>query len=263
MWPAAELLSGLARALRLDRDEVERLCRLAGRPGAVPDADYVDPGLICLLDALSAVPACVLDEELTVVKQNALSELVLDRCAGRPGHRSNLVWHWFTAEKTRSMGTPGQQSAVRRTLAAGPRTLVAWHGSDSTAGRLAADLAGADHEFARLWTTTSINRFEPIPLTIEHELVGRLDVYCDLAVSLSSGHRVLMLRPKVGTPPAIACDNSPLWRNRVRVPDRRVPGEWTPGRDRLLKQAGVDVGSLRFAGALVLPGPDSDSGSGS
>jgi transcriptional regulator with XRE-family HTH domain len=200
LQPSTDMLAGLARALRLDRDEFDSFCRLAGHSGAVSDPGYLEPGLMFLLDGLSAMPAWILDRELTVVEQNPLSEVVLGRCAGLTGWRSNLVWHWFTSERTRSIGTPGQHTAVSRALVAELRALVAWHGPDDDAGRLAADLTETSQEFARLWTTTPVGRFEPLALTIDHERAGRLDVHCDMAVSMSSGHRVLMLRPKVGTP---------------------------------------------------------------
>jgi transcriptional regulator with XRE-family HTH domain len=190
LQPSADMLAGLARALRLDRDEFDSFCRLAGHSGAVPDSGYVEPGLMRLLDGLSAMPALILDKELTVVEQNPLSEVLLGRCAGLTGPRSNVVWHWVTSER----------AAVSRALVAEFRALVAWHGPDDNTSRLAADLASASDEFARLWTTTAVGRFEPLPLTIDHEKAGRLDVHCDMAVSMSSGHRVLMLRPKIGTP---------------------------------------------------------------
>ncbi|GLY97294.1 helix-turn-helix transcriptional regulator [Actinoplanes sp. NBRC 103695] len=200
LQPSAEMLGDLARVLRLDREEIDTFFRLAGLAGAVPESGYVEPGLMFLLEALSAMPAWVLDRELTVVEQNQLSKAVLGRCTRRPGRQSNLVWHWFTSEKTRSMGTPEQRAAVGRALVAELRALVAWHGADDTLGRLAADLAAADDEFARLWATTPVGRFEPMSLTIDHGAVGRLELYFDMVVSMSSGHRVLMLRPKLGTP---------------------------------------------------------------
>jgi len=197
--PPADLLAGLARALRLDRAEFETICRLAGLPGAVPARGYVEPGLMCLLDALSAMPACVLDRDLTVVEQNELSEVVLGRCAGLPGWRSNLVWHWFTDERMRSMGTPEQRAAIGRALVAELRALATWQGSEDMPGRLAADLKEVSVEFARQWPTTQVGRFEPVPLSIDHAEAGRLEVYCDMAVGMSSGYRLLMLRPKPGT----------------------------------------------------------------
>jgi transcriptional regulator with XRE-family HTH domain len=200
--PPVDLMSGLARALRLDRAEFDTLCRLAGLPGAAPDRGYVDPGLMCLLDAVSAMPACVLDHELTVVEQNRLSEVLLGRCAGRPGWRSNLVWHWFTDDRMRATGTPEQRTGVGRALVAELRAVAAWRGPDDTAARLADELRTVSVGFARQWATTPAGQFEPVPWSIDHEAAGRLDLSWDLAVSRSTGHRLLMLRPKPATPTA-------------------------------------------------------------
>jgi transcriptional regulator with XRE-family HTH domain len=197
--PSIDLVSGLGRALRLDRAEFDLVCRLAGLTGAEPGRGYVGPGLMGLFDALSAMPAGVLDHELTVVEQNRLSEVLLGRCAGRPGWRSNLVWHWFTDDRVRSMSTPEQRTGVGRALVAELRAVAAWRGPDDRAQRLGDELRTVSDEFARQWTTTPAGRFEPVPWSIDHEPAGRLDLSWDLAVSTSSGHRLLMLRPKPTT----------------------------------------------------------------
>jgi len=64
---------------------------------------------------------------------------------------------------------------------------------------------------------------------------------------------------------AVVVDGVPRkWAGEVLGVDREALAERAEeSRDRLLEQAGVDVGSLRFAGALVLPGSGSDSGSDS
>ncbi|MFG1604687.1 helix-turn-helix transcriptional regulator [Actinoplanes sp. NPDC049265] len=217
--PGPDLTAALGRALRLERAEFDTLCRLAGGTGPTPDRGYVEPGLMVLLDALTAVPSAVVDHELTVVVQNPLSEALLGRCVGRAGRRSNLIWHWFTDERMRSMGTPGQLAAVGRGLVAELRTVAAWRGPDGTADRLAGELAAVSDEFARLWATTPVGRFESVPWSIDHPVEGRLEVHADLAVTMWSGHRLLMLRPKLGTGTAGRLRRL-LERPAQSVPDR-------------------------------------------
>ncbi|MDX6352277.1 MAG: hypothetical protein QOF84_7067 [Streptomyces sp.] len=55
--PSERALSGVARALRLSRDERDRLFRLADR--TPPAGGHVEPGLLALLDRLTDIPALI------------------------------------------------------------------------------------------------------------------------------------------------------------------------------------------------------------
>nr|WP_221383265.1 helix-turn-helix transcriptional regulator [Actinoplanes polyasparticus] len=197
--PSAKLLASLGRALRLDRTEFETACRLAARPEAVAQGDYVEPGMMALMGAVSDLPALLLGAELTVIEQNHLSEQILGRCAGQPGRRSNLIWHWFTEERLRRIVERDQLAAVGRTLLSELRAVVAWYGEDDPARGLASELAQVSPEFAQEWSTLGVGRFESMPLTIDHEEVGRLDLSCEMTLSTTSGHRLLYLCPKPGS----------------------------------------------------------------
>jgi transcriptional regulator with XRE-family HTH domain len=208
--PTTDMMADLGRALRLDRAELAEACRLAGLPPPASGGRYVEPGMMLLLDALAGTPACVLDEALTVVAQNSLAEAVLGRCAGLPGWRSNLVWHWFTDERLRARCAPERHTAFGRALAAELRALVAWHGADRPVGRLAADLRTASEQFARQWTAAPIAPFEPVRLSIGHADAGLLELSGELAVSASTGHRLLVLRPLPGTLTVVRLRQLPL-----------------------------------------------------
>lgn len=77
--PSEALLGSLARALRLSVDERDYLFRLAGHPApaASTASGYVDPAMMFLLDALTTVPAHVIDDRTTILAQNALSRALL------------------------------------------------------------------------------------------------------------------------------------------------------------------------------------------
>jgi transcriptional regulator with XRE-family HTH domain len=73
--PSETLLAGIARALRLSVDERDYLYRLAGyRPPATNAvSSYVEPAMMFLLDALTTVPAHVINDLTTILAQNSLS----------------------------------------------------------------------------------------------------------------------------------------------------------------------------------------------
>ncbi|MGW7003813.1 helix-turn-helix domain-containing protein, partial [Streptomyces sp. NPDC054933] len=62
--PSAQMLTALARALRLSIDERDHLFHLAGHhaPPAFGADDHVSPGLLRLLDALTELPAQVVSD---------------------------------------------------------------------------------------------------------------------------------------------------------------------------------------------------------
>ncbi|GAA5117276.1 MmyB family transcriptional regulator [Pseudonocardia adelaidensis] len=69
---SAEVVTAVARSLRLDAIEQAYLHRLAGLPGAPPPgADRIGPAVQVILDALAPLPACVLDARFDVRAWNA------------------------------------------------------------------------------------------------------------------------------------------------------------------------------------------------
>jgi len=198
MQVAPEVVADLAKALRLHREAFVRLCRLAGFHGAVAGERYVEPGTLALLDALVDVPAWVLDDAMTVVAQNALSSAFHRVSVGQPGWRSNLVWQWFMIDSPKQLVPPHDRAVLSRALVTELRAAAAWRGEGTTPGRLVADLKETSPEFARHWEQAAVTRFEPIRFSCTHR-VGLLELNLEMMVSPATGHRLLLLRPDIGT----------------------------------------------------------------
>ncbi|GAA2525974.1 helix-turn-helix transcriptional regulator [Winogradskya humida] len=197
--PSAAVLGGLSRALQLTGDQREHLYRLAGQAAPLqPEPDgYVDPGLLCVLDAVAATtPGFISDELGTVVAQNTLNVALFGQFAGRPGFEPNLVWRWFTSPAWRLKLEPEEQhEQTGRAYVADLRTIVARRDGDPATATLVAELSKASDEFAAMWSDHEVSVLHCATKEVHDERVGRLDLDCVVMLSPLSRQRMLLLRP--------------------------------------------------------------------
>jgi hypothetical protein len=102
--PSQAMLASLARALRLSVDERDHLYRLADYSSPLTGATggYVDPAMMFLLDALTTVPAHVIDDLTTVLAQNRLSQALIGSWELGDERAGNVTWRWFTDPESRA-----------------------------------------------------------------------------------------------------------------------------------------------------------------
>lgn len=199
--PSQAMLGSLARALRLSVDERDHLYRLAGYSPPLTGATggYVDPAMMFLLDALTTVPAHVMDDLTTVLAQNRLSRALLgswDLGAERAG---NVTWRWFTDPASRALNVPEEHEAIGRGYVADLRAATARRGADAAADRLVADLLHASAEFGRYWDDMAVEPLRTTRKHLVHPHAGPLDVQCDIVLSHTTGHRMVIFRPQPGS----------------------------------------------------------------
>ncbi|MEV6844591.1 helix-turn-helix transcriptional regulator [Actinoplanes sp. NPDC051411] len=207
--PSEALLAGLARALRLSVDERDHLYRLAGHPAPAVTgfSGYVEPAMMFLLDALTTVPAHVMDDLTTIVAQNALSRALLGSWTGTDPRQANVAWRWFTDPQSRLLNLPEEHEAISRGYVADLRNAAARRGHDRTVQHLIADLHNASAEFTRLWNDMQVAPLRSTRKTLTHPEAGHLDVQCDIVLSgTPTGHRLVIFRPQPGTATAAGFD---------------------------------------------------------
>jgi transcriptional regulator with XRE-family HTH domain len=206
--PSEALLANLARALRLSVDERNYLYDLAGYPPPQRTAvgRYVDPGMMFLLDALTTVPAQVTDELNTVLAQNPLATALVGPWAEAEGRDANVTWRWFTDPGSRSLNVPEEHEAIGRGYVADLRAAAARRGHDRTSVQLVSDLRAASPEFAEYWDSRQVAPLHSTRKVLVHRRVGRLDVQCDIVLSATTGHRMVIFRPQPGTTTAEGFD---------------------------------------------------------
>ncbi|MDQ1033991.1 transcriptional regulator with XRE-family HTH domain [Streptomyces sp. V3I8] len=199
--PSEVMLAGLARALRLTSDERDYLYRLAGHaPPAGPVAGpCVEPGLRFLLDSLTTVPAHIVDDLAGLVAQNELSTALFGPWTQRPGRQANAVWRWFTEPDTRMRDFGETDEATGRAYVAGLRAAAAARGHDVVVRGLITDLSARSAEFAAYWEKMEVEPNRSTTKTLHHPQAGALDVHCEVVVSATNSHRLIVLRPEPGS----------------------------------------------------------------
>ncbi|MEO3769284.1 helix-turn-helix transcriptional regulator [Micromonospora sp. B9E7] len=206
--PSEALLGSLARALRLSVDERDYLYRLAGHPAPTPStlSGYVDPAMMFLLDALTTVPAHVIDHRTAILAQNTLSRALLGSWTDGDARHSNVTWRWFTHPESRALNVPEEHEAIGRGYVADLRAAAASIGPDPVADQLIADLTIASAEFAQYWSDMQVAPLQATRKILVHPQAGRLDVQCDFVLSTTTGQRLVIFRPQPGTAAADSFD---------------------------------------------------------
>jgi transcriptional regulator with XRE-family HTH domain len=206
--PSEALLGSLARALRLSVDERDYLYHLAGYPPPTSStvSGYVDPAMMFLLDALTTVPAHVIDDRTTILAQNTLSRALLGSWTDGDARHANVAWRWFTHPESRILNVPEEHEAIGRGYVADLRAATARRGRDPVSDQLIADLTTTSAEFTRYWSEMQVAPLQTTRKTLVHPQAGRLDVQCDFVLSTTTGQRLVIFRPQPGTTTADSFD---------------------------------------------------------
>ena len=181
--PSRQMLTALARALRLSDVERDHLFHLAGqeppRPGG--SSDHVRPGLLLILDRLHDLPASVLTDWGQMLAQNAMSVALTGDRVGQ-----NLIRQWFLEPGIRDLMPPENHEQHARAHVASLRAVTTARPDDPGPAALLAQLLSASDEFATLWAEHDVVVRRPSPKRFVHPVVGVLDLDCE--VLLSDGH---------------------------------------------------------------------------
>jgi transcriptional regulator with XRE-family HTH domain len=199
--PSQAMLASLARALRLSVDERDHLYRLAGCSPPLTGATggYVDPAMMFLLDALTTVPAHVMDDLTTILAQNRLSQALLGSWKLGDERAGNVTWRWFTDPASRALNITEEHEVIGRGYVADLRAATARRGGDAVADCLIADLLRTSVEFGRYWDDMAVEPLRSTRKQLIHPHAGALDVQCDVVLSSTTGYRLVIFRPQPGS----------------------------------------------------------------
>lgn len=199
--PSTQILTALARALRLTDDERDHLFHLAGSAPPVRHGvdRHVSPGLLLLLDRLHDCPAFVVSDLGETLVQNAMSRALSGDVAVLSGLDRMFAWRWFTAPPVRAMYPEEDWPVHSRTHVADLRATWARRRGDADIEELVSRLLSASDEFATLWAEHDVAVRRADAKRIVHPEVGLLDLLCETLES-SVGHQTLVvLYPRPGT----------------------------------------------------------------
>jgi transcriptional regulator with XRE-family HTH domain len=198
--PSRPVLTGLARALRLNDDERAHLFRLAGEqpgPPPGPPSDVRD-GILRMIARLD-VPGIVLDAKYDVLAWNRQATALLADFSALPVKERNLLRKRFLHGESARF-SPEATQAFAREAAADLRAAAATYPDDPTIPALIADLLTGSPEFADIWSQHEVARQQTLCETILHPEVGRIDVVCEILLVPDRNQRVVLYTADPGSP---------------------------------------------------------------
>ncbi|MGW5658798.1 helix-turn-helix transcriptional regulator [Streptomyces sp. NPDC003758] len=191
--PSAQVLSALARALRLSAAEREYLYLLAGRPAPGPGqlSAHIPPGVRRLLDQLDGSPLSVHDAAWNLILWNPLWAAVFGDACALHGRERNIVWRHFAGLPSRVSHTPEQEARFEAAVVADLRGATARYPADADLRSMIKDLRAVSTDFARLWDTGIVGVHESDTKTVHHPDIGTFTVDCDVLVAPGSDLRIV------------------------------------------------------------------------
>ncbi|MGW5334643.1 helix-turn-helix transcriptional regulator [Streptomyces bauhiniae] len=199
--PSEQMIAALARALRLSADERDYLYHLADRPAPVQGgaASHVHPGMLDLLDRLTATPAQVITDLHVTLVQNPLAVALLGDQSGFRGARASFVHRWFTEPESRRLYPESDHESQSRAFVADLRAAAARRDSEDTeANSMIHSLLGASSEFATLWADHEVAFRRDDRKRLIHPTLGLIEVNCLHLFSEDGRQRLLWFAPATG-----------------------------------------------------------------
>jgi transcriptional regulator with XRE-family HTH domain len=195
--PSEQMLSSLARALRLTSDERDYLFQLAGHtaPAPVSGSTHVPPALLRVLDRLDDTPALILSNLGETLVQNRMAAALLGDRSGHTGLARSEIYRWFTDPAERLRYPEYDRDRQSRAQVANLRSAYGSgrSGLRSRAGEIVRALQKASPEFAELWERHEVaRRFEDHKVLIHPEL-GPIELDCQVLFTEDQSIALLVL----------------------------------------------------------------------
>ncbi|GAA0995200.1 helix-turn-helix transcriptional regulator [Acrocarpospora macrocephala] len=180
--PSEQVITALARALRLSDQERRHLFLLAGRLAPANDRmpSHLTPSAQRLLDQMEGTPVSVFDAAWTLIAWNRLYAALLGDPSGLRDRERNVLWCHFTEAPTRITHSAEQGARFELAAVADLRAVTARYPLDPGLTSLVADLRRASPRFATLWTSHEVGTHVMNTKTIHHPDVGPLALDCDV-----------------------------------------------------------------------------------
>ncbi|MGW2957853.1 helix-turn-helix transcriptional regulator [Streptomyces sp. NPDC001220] len=199
--PSRQMLTAMARALRLTEDERDHLFHLAGEepPRREATSTHVRPGLLLVLDRLHDTPALVTTDYGEVLAQNALSRALSGDVLARPPRERNLLRRYFLDPSARDLFPPEDRPAHTRDHVAGLRAVAAGRPADPVPAALVAELLAGSDEFARLWAEHEVSVRRATTKRFLHPTVGLLELDCEVLLNADTHQQLVIHTARPGT----------------------------------------------------------------
>ena len=199
--PSEQILSVIARALRLTLPERDHVFTIAGHraPGSDARGSHVDPGMLRVLDRLDDTPAQIVDGLGETLVQNDAARALLGDETSFTGADRTAAHRWFTDPRSRSLYAERDHEQHGRTVVALLRAALTAQGRGSRADRLVAALTATSEEFRRYWEDQQVGLTFVQEKHFRHPVVGDLDLYCQILTDQGQQQSLLVFTATPGT----------------------------------------------------------------
>jgi transcriptional regulator with XRE-family HTH domain len=192
--PSVQVLTALARALRLSDAERNHLFILAGQvepsPGRI--SAYIPASVQRMVDQLDAAPLCVCDAAWTMITCNPLFAALIGDPTEWPGRWRNIIWRHYASRGDRVVQTPEQRRSFQIAMVTDLRASVARYPHDPDLKALVEELRTGYDEFAQLWDQPIVGFHQTEQKTIRHPELGPFTVDCDVLTVPGSDLRLVV-----------------------------------------------------------------------
>jgi transcriptional regulator with XRE-family HTH domain len=200
--PSRQVLSALARALMLTRDEREYLFRIAGEsppPVAGPSRELTT-GLQYLLDSLVETPAYVVDAKYDVLAWNSLATYFVGDLSAVPERDRNMIRWMFTRPATDAHWSDADTVRFARASVADLRAAYARYPGDRGIEDLVTELIGLSPRFAEMWAAHEVQERRRMVKRVDHPLAGPLEFECQVLHVPDTDQRMIVYCAAPGSP---------------------------------------------------------------
>jgi transcriptional regulator with XRE-family HTH domain len=196
-----QVLGAVARTLLLDQAEREHLFRLADLPDAAritgpgsTACEQVLPEVQEIIDTLSPMPACVLNERFDLLAWNAPYAALWPGVVGAASGERNVLWQVFNHADCCHPYVNRAEQVAR--LVAQLRGAYGRHVGEPAWTGFVRRLAAVSPEFARLWDEHDVAGQTSYLKIFRHPAYSRLTLTTtSLAVQAVPGTRMVVYRP--------------------------------------------------------------------
>jgi len=173
-----EVMTALARALRLDVDETRHLLQLS-EPGRHSTDEFVRPSTRALVDRLTAFPVALLGRRSDILAWNDKAhKLLAGHLAFRAPELADTRPNWarmlFLDEPTRALYIDWYAKA--EDTVADLHAVAARHRDDRALDQLVTELQQADTDFAELWARQPVRTCASHTRRYRHPTLGDIEL---------------------------------------------------------------------------------------
>jgi transcriptional regulator with XRE-family HTH domain len=199
--PSRQMLTALARALRLTDDERDHLFHLTGEepPRRASGSGHVRPGLLLVLDRLHDTPTQVVTDCGDVLAQNAMAKALVGDVMSAPPRERNLARRFFLDPAGRALFPEEDRPRHARAHVASLRAVAAARPDDPEPAALVAELRARSEEFAALWDEHQVAQRTPSTKRFLHPVVGMIELDCEVLLSHEHRQHLVLHTARPGT----------------------------------------------------------------